>query len=72
MFDDDANIYLLAGYFRLDAYASHNFGSHFTLFAAGENLTGQSVEVSKTPTTTLGQPRAARAGFTIHLGSSAK
>ena len=72
MFDDDANIYLLAGYFRLDAYASHNFGSRFTLFAAGENLTGQSVEVSKTPTTTLGQPRAARAGFTIHLGSSAK
>jgi outer membrane receptor protein involved in Fe transport len=72
MFDDDANIYLLAGYFRLDAYASHNFGSRFTLFAAGENLTGQSVEVSKTPTTTLGQPRAARAGFTIHLGSSTK
>ena len=26
MFDDDANTYLLAGYFRLDAYASHNFG----------------------------------------------
>jgi outer membrane receptor protein involved in Fe transport len=72
MFDDDANTYLLAGYFRLDAFASHTFGARFSLFAAGENLTGQSIEVSKTPTTTLGQPRAALAGFTIQLGSSTK
>ncbi len=68
MFDDDANTFLLAGYFRLDAYASHTFRSRFDLFAAGENLTGQSIEVSKTPTTTLGQPRAARVGFTLRLG----
>ena len=68
MFDDDANTYLLAGYFRLDAYASHTFRSRFDIFAAGENLTGQSIEVSKTPTTTLGQPRAARVGFTLRLG----
>jgi outer membrane receptor protein involved in Fe transport len=68
MYDDDANTYLLAGYFRLDAYASHTIHSRFDLFAAGENLTGQSIEVSKTPTTTLGQPRVARAGFTLRLG----
>jgi outer membrane receptor protein involved in Fe transport len=68
MFDDDADTYLLAGYFRIDAYAAHSFGSRFHLFAAGENLTGQSIEVSKTPTTTLGQPRAARIGFTVRLG----
>src|SRR6202044_2871581 len=77
-FDDDANAYLLHGYFRLDAYASHNFtrspfgkrlfGSQIELFAAGENLFNRSIEVSKTPTTTLGQPRTARAGFLIHLG----
>ncbi len=72
MFDDDANIYRLAGYFRLDAYASHTFGRRFDLFAAGENLTGQSAEVSKTPTTTLGQPRVARVGFTLRLGAPAK
>jgi outer membrane receptor protein involved in Fe transport len=70
-FDDDA--YLLHGYFRLDAYASHNFakrtfGSQIELFAAGENLFNRSIEVSKTPTTTLGQPRTARAGFLVHLG----
>jgi outer membrane receptor protein involved in Fe transport len=77
-FDDDANAYLLHGYFRLDAYASHNFtrspfgkrlfGSQTEIFAAGENLFNRSIEVSKTPTTTLGQPRTARAGILIHLG----
>ncbi len=77
-FDDDANANLLHGYFRLDAYASHNFtrspfgkrllGSQIEIFAAGENLFNRSIEVSKTPTTTLGQPRTARAGVLIHLG----
>ena len=72
-FDDDANSNLLHGYFRLDAYASHNFGKHrfgsqVELFAAGENLLNRSIEVSKTPTTTLGQPRTARAGVLVHLG----
>lgn len=76
-FDDDANANLLHGYFRLDAYASHNFGKRpripqIEIFAAGENLLNRSIEVSKTPTTTLGQPRTARAGFLIHLGSAAK
>jgi outer membrane receptor protein involved in Fe transport len=72
-FDDDANANLLHGYFRLDAYVSHTFtkrtfGSQIELFAAGENLFNRAIEVSKTPTTTLGQPRTARAGFLIHLG----
>jgi outer membrane receptor protein involved in Fe transport len=72
MYDDDANTYLLAGYFRVDAYAAHSFGSHLDVFAAGENLTGHSIEVSKTPTTTLGQPRVARIGVTLRLGSASK
>jgi outer membrane receptor protein involved in Fe transport len=76
-FDDDANANLLYGYFRLDAYASHTFtkrtfGSQFELFAAGENLFNRSIEVSKTPTTTLGQPRTARAGFMIHMGRASE
>jgi outer membrane receptor protein involved in Fe transport len=64
-FDDDANAYLLHGYFRLDAYASHQFGQRIELFAAGEDLLNRQIEVSKTPTTTLGAPRTARAGFNI-------
>ena len=68
-FDDDANLFLLHGYFRLDAYASRDVGRHLQLFAAGENLFDRSIEVSKTPTTTLGQPRIARAGLQIRLGA---
>jgi outer membrane receptor protein involved in Fe transport len=66
-FDDDANAFLLHGYFRLDAYASHDFGKRYEIFAAGENLLNRQIEVSKTPTTTLGMPREARAGFLVRL-----
>ena len=66
-YDDDANQFLLHGYFRLDAYASHDFGSRFQLFAAGENLFDRAIEVSKTPSTTLATPRVARVGFQVNL-----
>ena len=67
-FDDAANVYLLHGYFRLDAYASHDFGKRIEFFAAGENLLNRQIEDSKTPTTTLGMPRVARIGFQLRLG----
>jgi outer membrane receptor protein involved in Fe transport len=67
-FDDAANTYLLHGYFRLDAYAAHDFGKRFQLFAAGENLLNRQIEVAKTPTTTLAMPRTERFGFTIRIG----
>jgi outer membrane receptor protein involved in Fe transport len=66
-YDDDANLFLLHGYFRLDAYASHDIGRHLEVFAAGENLFDRDIEDSKTPTTTLGMPRVARAGLQIRL-----
>jgi outer membrane receptor protein involved in Fe transport len=72
MFDDDANDYYLHGYFRLDAYASHEFGGRFEVFGSGENLLNRAIEVSKTPTTTLGQPRVARAGVLIRLGRESR
>jgi len=68
-FDDAANTYLLHGYFRLDAYAAHDFGKRLELFTAGENLLNRQIEDSKTPTTTLGMPRVARVGFLIRLGA---
>ena len=67
-FDDDANVYLLHSYFRLDAYAEHNFGRHIVAFASGENLFDRSIEVGKTPILTLGTPRLARIGLRINLG----
>jgi outer membrane receptor protein involved in Fe transport len=71
-FDDDANTYLLHGYFRLDAYASHDFGKRLQLFTAGENLFNRQIEVSKTPTTTLAMPRVARVGFQMQIGRTEK
>ncbi len=70
-FDDDANAYLLHGYFRMDAYASHNLCSRIEVFAAGENLFDRNIEVAKTPTTTLGMPRVARIGFQFRLDRDA-
>lgn len=69
-YDDDANLFLLHGYFRMDAYASHDIGSHLSLFASGENLFDRSIEVSKTPTTTLATPRVASAGVQLKLGGA--
>jgi len=71
-YDDDANTYLLHGFFRLDAYASHDFGKRFQLFGAGENLLNRQIEVGKTPTTTLGSPRVGRLGLQIRLGGEGK
>jgi outer membrane receptor protein involved in Fe transport len=69
-YDDDANLFPLHGYFRLDAYASHAFGSHLEMFASGENLFDRAIEVSKTPNTTLGTPRLARAGVQVLFGGA--
>ncbi len=71
-FDDEANTSLLHGYFRLDAYAWHDFGKRFQLFAAGENLFNRQIEVAKTPTTTLSTPRVARVGILIRIGGGKK
>lgn len=67
-YDDDANANLLHGFFRLDAYGSHDLGKRLQVFAAGENLFDRNIEVAKTPTTTLGTPRVARVGLLVNLG----
>jgi outer membrane receptor protein involved in Fe transport len=67
-FDDDANNYLLHSYFRLDADAEYNVGRHLVAFAAGENLFDRSIEVGKTPLTTLGTPRLVRVGLRLNFG----
>jgi outer membrane receptor protein involved in Fe transport len=67
-FDDDANLFLLHSWFQLDAYGEHALGRHWLVFADGENLFDRSIEVGKTPQTTLGTPRVARVGVRIRLG----
>jgi outer membrane receptor protein involved in Fe transport len=67
-YDDDANRFLLHSYFRLDAYASREFGRHIEFFAAGENLFDRAIEVGKTPLLTLGTPQVARFGVHLRFG----
>ena len=69
-YDDDANAYLLHGYFRADAYAARAISARIELFAASENLFDRSIEVAKTPSTTLGMPRAVRCGVWLRIGRS--
>src|SRR5271170_3227668 len=68
-YDNDLNTYLLHSYFRLDAYASHDIGKRFEVFATGENLFNRDIEVGRTPTLTLGTPIVGRIGIRIRLGS---
>jgi outer membrane receptor protein involved in Fe transport len=67
-YDDDANQYLLHSYFRLGAYASHNFGHHVEAFAAGDNLFDRAIQAGKTPLLTLASPRVGRFGLRINFG----
>jgi outer membrane receptor protein involved in Fe transport len=67
-YDNDLNTYLLHSYFILNAYASHDFGHRFQVFASGENLFNRAIEVGRTPTLTLGTPIAGRIGIRIKLG----
>src|SRR5579859_6414394 len=71
-YDDDLNSYLLHGYFKLDAYASHDFGRRLELFTSGENLFNRQIEVGRTPTLTLGNPRTVRGGFNLKLTPDSK
>ncbi len=67
-YDDDMNQYLLHGYFRLDAYASHEIRRNFEVYADGENLFDRAIEVGKTPVLTLGTPRIALFGIRVNFG----
>ena len=67
-FDDTANDYYINGYFRLDAYATHEFRHNISLFASGENLFDRAIIVGKTPLPTLGTPRVARFGLRYTFG----
>ena len=65
-FDDDANRFLLHGFFQLDGYVSHPLGRRFEVYGAMENIFNRSIEVGKTPVLTLGTPRLATFGVRLH------
>jgi len=67
-YDDDLNLYALAPYFNLDAWASRSLGSHAEAFVAVQNVLNQQCEAGKTPVTTLGGPILARVGIRLKFG----
>jgi outer membrane receptor protein involved in Fe transport len=68
-YDDDANTFRLAGFFTMNAFASHTFRGRYEAFVAAENLLDRRIEVGRTPTLTLGQKQSVRGGVRIVLGS---
>ena len=70
-YDDDANQYLLNGYFRMDANYSKSFGGteghRYQAFASVEDLTNQPMQVGRTPVLTLGTPIVGRIGVRMYF-----
>ena len=64
-YDDDANKFLLHGYFQLDGYLSHTFSSRVEMYAAVTNMLNRSIDVGRTPILTLGTPRMASIGIRL-------
>jgi outer membrane receptor protein involved in Fe transport len=62
-FDDDRNELPLGGYFVADLFASHPVARGLDVTLAVENVFDEEIEVSATPVTTYGQPRAWRIGL---------
>jgi outer membrane receptor protein involved in Fe transport len=65
-FDDDNNTFLLHGYFQMDGYVAHAFGSHAEVYGAVNNIFDREIEVGRTPILTLGTPRMASIGIRFH------
>jgi outer membrane receptor protein involved in Fe transport len=66
-FDDDANTYVLHGFWRFDVYASHSFGQRWEVFTAVENLLDRSIDIGRTPIRTLGTPQLVRVGLRVRV-----
>ena len=65
-YDDDANTFLLHGYFQLDGYVAHAFNSHVEIYGAVNNIFDREIQVGRTPLLTLGTPRMASIGIRFH------
>jgi outer membrane receptor protein involved in Fe transport len=65
-FDDDVNLFKLDRGSLADARAAWRLSKWVDAFAAIENAFDEEIDTGKTPIRTIGPPRAARAGVTVH------
>lgn len=66
-YDDDQNLLPLDPYFSLDLFVGREITRYAELYFAGENVTGQSATVGRTPYTTIGPPALLRGGVRLHF-----
>jgi iron complex outermembrane recepter protein len=66
-FDDDVNQFELKGGSLVDGRVAWRLSRRLELFAAIENAFDEELDTGKTPLRTIGAPRAARAGLTLHF-----
>jgi outer membrane receptor protein involved in Fe transport len=66
-FEDDLNLFTLRRATVMDVFVSRSLSGKVSAFAAVENLFNDEYDVGRTPTLTIGLPRAARAGVLLWL-----
>ena len=66
-FEDDLNLFRLRRATVMDVFGSRALSRKVNAFVAVENLFNNEYDVGRTPTLTVGLPRAARAGVLVRL-----
>ena len=66
-FEDDLNLFTLRRATVMDVFVSRSLSGMASAFVAVENLFNDEYDVGRTPTLTVGLPRAARAGVLLRL-----
>jgi outer membrane receptor protein involved in Fe transport len=69
-FDDDQNLFRLAGYLTADALVSRRLTRQLEVFVAAENLFDSKIEAGRTPVLTIASPRTVRVGLRLRLGKN--
>jgi outer membrane receptor protein involved in Fe transport len=66
-FDDDQNQFPLDRFYVMDLQIGRDLTRHFSVFAAGENLTNERYQVARTPVVNIGPPLLYRVGLRINF-----
>jgi outer membrane receptor protein involved in Fe transport len=66
-FDDDQNIFRLAGFATVDVFASRWIDRRLEIYVAAENIFNEKVESGRTPVLTLASPRTVRVGIRLNF-----
>ena len=66
-FDDDQNLFRLAGFATVDAFLSRRLTGSLEIYLAAENIFDERIESARTPVLTLASPRTIRIGIKLNF-----